>query len=137
MMHVHIHWSDLHTPYVGLHTYTQFDTNTKKCTPPYSATTCSHGGPLLFKFGGHFDVRLISSCQILILHRALGSLSMKTYVWIPKSSFCDNWLESYQPAYIANVFWRPSWIIHFPPIGFFWTFTMSFCVIFLIYSVFK
>ena len=91
--------------------------------------TCSHGGPLWFNCGRHFDFRLICSCNLLILHRALGSINMETCVWIPKASFCDNWLES-KPAYIAKVFWRPSWILNFPPMVFVWTFTMSFCIIF-------
>ena len=48
-----------------------------------------------FDFGGHFDFMLITSHRIIILHTALGSSYMKTYVWIQKSPFCDNWLERY------------------------------------------
>ena len=48
--------------------------------------------------------------------------------------FVTNGWKVINPHNIAKVFWRPSWIIHFPPMGFFWTFTMSFCIIFFISS---
>ena len=57
-----------------------------------------------FNSGGHFDFRLISSCHILILLRALGSLNMKTYVWIPNTSFCDNWLKVINPHILQKYF---------------------------------
>ena len=78
----------MHARYTGL-THVQTYTQNMRKAPG------SHGGPLWFNCGGHFDFRPISSCHILILHRALGSLNMKTYVWIPKAYFCVNWFESY------------------------------------------
>ena len=48
--------------------------------------------------------------------------------------FVTNGWKVINPHNIAKVFWRPSWFIHFPPMGFFWTFTMSFCIIFFISS---
>ena len=48
---------------------------------------------------------------------------MITYVLIPISPFCDNWLESYSPLNIARVLQRPSWIVKFPPMGFLGTFS--------------
>ena len=67
-----------------------------------SVMPCTHGGPLWFNCGGHFDFRLISSCNILIFHRALGSLNMKTYVCIPKASFCDNWFAHILQKYFGG-----------------------------------
>ena len=36
--------------------------------------------------------------------------------------------------YVTNVFWRPSWIVKFPPTGFLGTFSTSFYIIFWTYS---
>ena len=85
-----------------------------------------HSRPLWFNLGGHFYFMLISSRRILILHRVLGSLYMKTYVLIPNSPFWDKWLESYYPLYIAKVFRRPSWTVKFPPMGFLGIFVCHF-----------
>ena len=89
-----------------------------------------HSRTLRFNFGTHFDFMLINSRRLLILHRALGSSYMKTYVLIPNSPFCNNRLKRYYPLYIAKVFRRPSWIVKLPPMGFLGIFTMSFNMIF-------
>ena len=65
----------------------------------HSASTFYHGRPVWFNSDGHLDFMLISSRQILIIHMALGSPYMETYVLIPKSPFCDYWLGSFISHY--------------------------------------
>ena len=43
-------------------------------TQPQSATTCYHGRPLWFNFGGHFYFMRITSQRIIILHNGIGFL---------------------------------------------------------------
>ena len=98
-------------------------------TQSQSSTTCYNGRPLWYNLGCHFDVMLITSHRVILLHTALASSYTKTYVWISTLPFCYNWLRRYQSLCIAKVVRRSSWSGKFSPMGFLGTFSMSFHII--------
>ncbi len=85
-------------------------------------TSCRHGRPLCFNFGGHFDFMLISSGRILIVLTALGSLYLKKYAWIPKSPWLERTPTSHQEGTPSKVCllprqWWDRWTFPIPLYG--------------------